>query len=246
MNSLGFIASVVGSLAIPLTVVVALLIFRRPLVDLLGRIISYEGLGQKVNFGQKLAGAEQSVSRAVAQAQEAVEQASLDAAATDNPVTDQALREITSTEQALQGVDLERAGLVQLAELATSNPSFVVIKAWEDLSAQLTTMVKTILTEADVRNATYWLPELAKSGHINESFPTAVLELLDLRNNVAHGQHNPTPGEAVTYVESVRRLTAIASSVTAYNEGWRATERRLQELEKARQSKPGKADHPRH
>jgi hypothetical protein len=52
MNNLGFIASVVGSLAIPVAVVAALLIFRRPLADLLGRIISYEGLGQKVNFGQ--------------------------------------------------------------------------------------------------------------------------------------------------------------------------------------------------
>jgi hypothetical protein len=240
MNDLAFIASVVSSLAIPATVVTALLIFRGPLASLLGRIISYEGLGQKVNFGQKLAGAEESVSRAVAQAHETAEKAQLDGIAPENPVTERALREITSTEQALQDVDLQTAGLVQLAELATANPSFVVIKAWEDLFTRLTAMVKTMLPDADVRNPIYWLPELARDRQISESFPAAVLELFELRNNVAHGQHNPTPGEAVTYVESVRQLAGVAAGVTGYFMGRRAAERELQKHSDRQHSPQGK------
>jgi hypothetical protein len=244
VNNLAFIASVVGSLAIPITVVAALLIFRGPLTDLLGRIISYEGLGQKVSFGQKLAGAEESVSRAVAQAKETAEKPQIDRVATDNPVTERALREVTSTEQTKQDFDLKTAGLVQLAELATSNPSFVVIKAWEDLSAGLTAMVKAVLPDADVRSPIYWLPELAKGKHISKSFSSAAFELLELRNNVAHGQHNPTAGEAVTYVESVRQLTAVARAVAAYNEGRRAAEEHLQRALAEEQSKQGKAEGP--
>jgi hypothetical protein len=220
MNDLGFVASMIGSLAIPVTVVATLLIFRRPVTDLLGRIISYEGLGQKVDFGQKLAGAEESVSKAEAQAQ-----------GTAEPIVEPALRQIISTGQGLQDIDLQNVGLVQLAEMAASNPSFVVIKAWEDFAADLTTMVKTILPDAEVRNPIYWLPELAKDGRIGESFPSAVLELLELRNNVAHGQHNPTAGEAVTYVESIRRLATVAARAAGYAAGRRAGQ---QEREKRR------------
>jgi hypothetical protein len=245
MNNLGFIASVVGSLAIPVTVVAALLIFRRPLTDLLGRIISYEGLGQKVSFGQKLAGAEESVSRAVAQAPKTVEQTQLDDAATDNSVTERTLRALTILRLQNKDIDLQNAGLLQLAELATSNPSFVVIKAWEDLYAQLTAMVKSVFPDADVHNPVYWFPELVKGKHIRESFPSAVLELLDLRNSVAHGQHNPTPGEAVAYVESARDLTNIARRVADYNEGRRDSQRLAERIQSERRSEPGKAEDPR-
>jgi hypothetical protein len=229
MSTLAFVASVLGSLAIPVTVVVALLIFRRPLTDLLGRIISYEVLGQKVNFGQKLAGAEQSVSKAVAQAQDAAERANGQAGA-EEPMVEPALRQIISTASSLQDVDLQNAGLVQLAELAASNPSFVVIKAWEDFAADLTTMVQAILPDAEVRNPIYWLPEVAKDGHISKSFPSAVLEFLELRNNVAHGQHNPTAGEAVTYVESIRQLSAIAARAAGYADGKRAAQQQAEKI----------------
>ena len=125
-----------GSLAVPVTIVVVLVLFRGPLTELLGRIISSEGLGQKVNFGRKLAGAEKSAIEAVAQAQKSEGQTQLSAAGAEI-ASDSALLKITSAEQNPHDVDLQRAGLVELAEVATSNPSFVVIKAWEDLQATL-------------------------------------------------------------------------------------------------------------
>ncbi len=230
MNNLAFAASVVGSLAIPVTILVALLIFRGPLTELLGRIISYEGLGQKVNFGQKLAGAEKSVIKAVAQAQESVGRPQLGGADTEQTVADHALWKITSTEQNPHDIDLRKAKLVELAELATSNPSFVVIKAWEDLEAALMHLVKEVFPGTRDVNPLRRLPDLVKEQYVNDSYVNAVRELRDLRNNVAHGQHNPTAGEAITYLESARELSQIAEMDAAVLEGGRRARERIDGL----------------
>jgi len=210
MNNLAFIASVVGSLAVPVTVLVVMLVFRGPLAELLGRIISYEGLGQKVNFGQKLADAEKSVSEAVAQAQQSTGQTQLSTADAEK-VAGSALLKITSPERNPHDIDLRRAGLVELAELATSNPSFVVIKAWEELEATLSELVEAAFPNARLVSPSLALPDLIKKQHVDTSFADAVRELRGLRNDVAHGQHNPTAGEAVTYQESARDLGRIAA-----------------------------------
>ena len=47
MNGLEFIASVIGSLIWPALVVLVVLFFRTPIAELIGRIKSYEGLGQR-------------------------------------------------------------------------------------------------------------------------------------------------------------------------------------------------------
>lgn len=231
MNNLAFIASVVGSLAVPATILVALLIFRGPLAELLSRIISYEGLGQKFNFGQKLAGAEKSVNKAVAQAQESVGQTQLGAADAEKMAADNALWKITSTEQGPYDIDLDRADLIELAELATSNPSFVVIKAWEDFEAALMDLVGTVFPGTRHVYPLRRLPDLVKERHVDASFVNAVQELRDLRNNVAHGQHNPTAGEAVTYLESARELAGVARNRAAYLEGRRAVQQALEQTE---------------
>lgn len=230
MNNLAFVASVVGSLAIPVTILVALLIFRGPLTELLGRIISYEGLGQKVNFGQKLAGAEKSVIKAVAQAQESVGLPQLGGADAEQTVADHALWKITSTEQNRHDIDLRKAGLIELAELATSNPSFVVIKGWEDLEAALMRLVKEVFPGTREVNPLRRLPDLVKERYVDDSFVNAVRELRGLRNNVAHGQHNPTAGEAITYLESARELSQIARIDAALLEGRRTARERTDGL----------------
>lgn len=245
MNSLAFIASVVGSLAVPVTIVVVLILFRGPLTEFLGRIISYEGLGQKVNFGQKLAEAEKSVNKAVAQAPEEVPDRVLRAAEAkvqgavqtplgvidvERPADDHALRKITSTQRKSQDVDLLRAGLVEVAELATSNPSFVVIKSWEEFNGVLEELVAAAFPGN--KKAWTWrmqLLELRKQGHVGNSFWVAFQELQELRNSVAHGRHNPTAGEAVTYLESIRELAAIAGSSAARIAGRRAAEKAIEE-----------------
>ena len=55
VNGLGLVASLIASLTWPAVVAGAIILFRKPLAELLGRVKSYEGLGQKVTFGERLA-----------------------------------------------------------------------------------------------------------------------------------------------------------------------------------------------
>jgi hypothetical protein len=45
-----------------------------------------------------------------------------------------------------------------------------------------------------------------KPGVIDKKLVAAVNDLRDLRNAVAHGAYNPTPGEALSFEETARRL----------------------------------------
>jgi hypothetical protein len=230
MNDLAFIASVVGSLAIPVTIVAALVIFRRPLAELIGRVSTYEGLGQKVTFGQKLAGDERSVNEAAAQDKSQYIGIIHESVVASAKLQEELRQQAESTKRARESAVQEQE-LTQLAEMASANPSFTIIKAWEELSDVLTRLAKEALPNTAVRNPVYLLPELVESGLIGESFVKAFFELFDLRNRVAHGEHNPTAGEAVTYVESVRRLVSIADRTTALSAAQRAS---LRQFEKAR------------
>ena len=121
--------------------------------------------------------------------------------------SDSALLKITSAEQNPHDVDLQRAGLVELAEVATSNPSFVVIKAWEDLQATLRELAKVAFPGARCCRIHGGCCRIWSSkGYVDETFARAVRDFKGLRDDVAHGKHNPTAGEAVTYLESTREL----------------------------------------
>jgi hypothetical protein len=197
MTNLTFVTSIVSSLAIPATVVTALILFRKPLTDLIGRVSTYEGLGQKLQFGQKLAGAEQSVNEAVTQAG----------------------AELSGDHGESRGskdADTKNLEELGLAKLAATNPSFVIIKAWEELSGSLDRLVRIVMSGTyERRTPIYWLPTLVADGVVNESFSNAVRELFDLRNQIAHGKNDPTPGEAIAYAKSARQLSSFA----AYNVG---------------------------
>jgi hypothetical protein len=55
-----------------------------------------------------------------------------------------------------------------------------------------------------------YMADLRRLDLVNDEFVKAVSELRDLRNRVAHGAHNPTPGEAVAYAESAQVLVVVA------------------------------------
>lgn len=189
MNGLALASSLIGDLVWPLVVLVALVVFRKPLTDLIGRIRKYEGLGQKLEFGPALAEAEDSVSKAV--------------------------QDVLVAER--QQAEVEPSPLVREAE---ANPSYVVLQAWEQLSGVIADLAGTAFPDqkaASWRSARY-LPELQRRELVSRDFVDAVTELRDLRNRVAHGQSNPTPGEAVAYAESVEALAFVAKRLA---DGWR-------------------------
>lgn len=187
MNWLGLVGSLVGSVIWPVVVICALILFRRPLTDLIGRLKSYEGLGQRLTFGDRLAAAEASTDEAVSQSA------------------------ITSPSQLRQGAadtDIEIDSLVLSSE---SNPSYSILQAWEQLSIAITKYADAVFPGGFIRgSAINQLPRMLNSGFTTESFVRAVQDLKNLRDKVAHGEHKPTPGEAITYVDTAIVLARVA------------------------------------
>jgi hypothetical protein len=184
MNGFQFASSLVSSLVWPLVVIVLVVIFRKQLAGLIGRITSYKGMGQELTFGDRLADAENSV-------EEAARSASIDKGEAEQIET----------------------GPNPLAREADANPSFVVIRSWEQVVSALNDLAGAALPGRYMPSRGFsssLLRELQKVGLVNPDFVTAVMELRDLRNRVAHGQHNPTPGEALAYAESAQLLSVTA------------------------------------
>jgi hypothetical protein len=187
MSTAAFISSLVASLSWPVVIICVVVIFRAPLSALIGRIKSYKGLGQEVTFGDRLAGAEASVEEALMQSRIAGAEAHERLAAEPSP-------------------------LVREAE---GNPSFVVIRGWEQMLEALADLFAAAFPEEEQRR-TQPLQDLERSKIAPREYVTAVRELRDLRNRVAHGLHNPTPGEAVAFAQSVSALmTATRTMVHA-------------------------------
>jgi hypothetical protein len=172
-------------------VLIVFLMFRRPIRELIPKLRSYEGMGHKVTFGDRLAETEKSVEGAVS---------AIGAAGDTDSSPSEKQREDSD----------ESASLAREAEL---NPSFVILSAFEQLSGALADLVGSALGAEGTRPnrpAHFHLGELQKRGIVNNDFVRAVSELRELRNRVAHGQHNPTAGEAVAYVESAGELGRAA------------------------------------
>jgi hypothetical protein len=177
VSSLQFVASLVASLSWPVVVMCALIVFRHPISELVGRVRSYKGLGQEVSFGEQLAAAESSVEDAINKSEVRGDDAG-----------------------ELQGSD--PSPLVVEAE---NNPSFVVIRAWEQVQEALAEVFAIIFPEEGKRR-TQPLSDLERKKVASREYFTALRALRDLRNRVAHGHANPTPGEAVAYAESAAEL----------------------------------------
>jgi len=210
MNGLSFASSVITALLWPLVVAIAIIVFRRPLSELIGRIKSYEGLGQKFTFGDKLADAEKAVGKAVESAKEAGAVNSVKEASAGDAV--ESAKEAVKAE-AVQKPPTEKRIEVQpnpLSQDAEANPSFVVLRSWDQLESALNDLNETVFPGSRrTTNVPSLINRLLGRELITREFAKATLELRDLRNRVAHGRHNPTPGEAVAYAESVQKLALI-------------------------------------
>lgn len=184
MNGLQFASSLITGLAWPVVVVILALVFRKHIAALIGRVKSYKGMGQELTFGDRLADAESSV-----------EEAALSVRGNETGPG--------------WAVEIEPSPLAREAE---ANPSFVVIRSWEQVVSALNDLagVGLPMDNRRSRNTSSLLRELQRAELVSSEFATAAAELRDLRNKVAHGEHNPTSGEAAAYAESAQVLSATA------------------------------------
>ena len=158
MGVLEFLALVIGSLlSWPVLAAATVLLFRRQLGDLLGRIKSYEGMGQKVTFGDSLAAAETLADQALADSDEGPLQAALPGGLADAGET--AKSSAVSTAQRLAG--------------AGRDPSFVLLTAWEELETAVSRVAQRVADPdgaAELRSLQGRLAELERNGLIGPKF----------------------------------------------------------------------------
>lgn len=89
----------------------------------------------------------------------------------------------------------------------------MIIRAWEQILDALAGVFAAVFPEEEKR-WTQPLSELEQKKVASPEYFTAVRTLRDLRNRVAHGQANPTPGGAVAYAESAAELAKAVRIMT--------------------------------
>lgn len=185
MSGLQFTAHLVHSVAWPLTVIALVLILRKPLTHLLERLRSGKGFGVELDFGARLGQAEEAVDKVVADAAEELSEqgAPEPAAPTEVPSHDPE---------------------------NVSDPSGTIIRAWEAYGRALTSVFADVLGPR-YRNRRLRQHEMVRMlrdiGLINDTFVESANQLRELRNDVAHGNHVPTPGEALAYESAALELS---------------------------------------
>jgi hypothetical protein len=193
-----FVVALVEHLAWPLLVGGALIGFRRSLGALVSRLDSWEGLGQKFSFGRKLVETGKRAERATSE---------VDAG-------------LTGSNQEVPPEDDDRFST--LAKDAAENPSYSITAAWDMLEDALRDLLGSAAKELGQneefrlpRNQVVAIRSLRGRGYFNDNFISAVEGLRQLRNKVAHGQHKPTPSEAVSYVASASELSRVSQMLAA-------------------------------
>ncbi len=189
----------------PVLVLVIVLVLRKPIVALIESVRSYEGLGQKVTFGEQLAKVEEDVNE-IASSQ-----------GTGPSVGGQ-----EQPTEGTNGAELDPMLLVALA-----NPSAAIMAAWRSVEIATSNLIQTEAVRARIekqrigpstrrwQSAAELLRMLVRAEVVPGSLLHVLNDLRALRNRVAHGQHEPTVGEATTYVQTANELTEILERLVA-------------------------------
>lgn len=227
-----FVAQLIGHLAWPVAIVVLAVLFRRQVARLLGRVSSLDVLGNKVDFGQQLARAERALdrelpmpvrSKADSQWLEPVEKllAELRREAERSP----SYAVLESYGQLEQTMAAERAQQPAPEQAQQSSPYQAQQPGPEPAQQPGDGHVplpplwtppgdghSPLPPPQQVQAPKWQAPSSTPASRKGQSSP--VDELRQLRDQVAYGQYQPTPGEAVTYVGFVRRLINKLSTTT--------------------------------
>ena len=139
-------------------------------------------------------------------------------------------KELAATEQSV-GELLDAAG-VPIEDPSTprpeshngiDDPSGLINRSWERIVPMLDELrLRTPSNGRPTRNVMAMLNQLRRDGVIGSGLVETVSRLRELRNAVAHGKHEPTAGEALSYQESayeigdyLRRLITVQAETMA-------------------------------
>ena len=192
VSVLQFIASLVASLAWPVLVIGALLIFRKPLVGLIARAKDIQLFGATVRLGKELERAAVSTEAAVASAQSRPDLA---------PPSKQRSR--TSD---------KNPWLATLGE----SPSLAAIYGWSGLEKSLRKLASAFADPTPSNaSVTDLLAGLEKSSALEPEFVRAARDLRLIRNRIAYGTAAITEAEGLSFINSAWQLQQLADQLVA-------------------------------
>lgn len=121
--------------------------------------------------------------------------------------------ELAATEQSVgelldaAGVPIEDPSTPRPESDGRFDPSGMIIRSWEGIVPMLDDLrLRTPSSGRPTRNVTAMLNQLRRDGVIGSGLVETISRLYELRNAVAHGKHEPTAGEALSYQESAKEL----------------------------------------
>lgn len=191
MDVLRFIASLVASLAWPVLVLVALLIFRKPLIGLIARATDIELFGAKVRLGKEIQRAAVSTEAAVASVQ-------------SRPEFD------TTGKPRSRAAD-KNPWLATLGE----SPSLAAIYAWAGLEKSLRKLASAFgdASSPSSVSVTDLLAGLEKNAVLEPEFTRAAHDLRLIRNRIAYGTATISEAEGLSFINSAWQLSQLADQL---------------------------------
>ncbi|WP_434513231.1 DUF2510 domain-containing protein [Clavibacter nebraskensis] len=99
-----------------------------------------------------------------------------------------------------------------------ADPSALILRAWEGLYDEVVQYAEEagVLRPDDKtavhRNVRYLVAMFQLDHLLDRAATHLIIEMSELRNQVAHGKHEPTSGEAITYDQSAEKLKTYISS----------------------------------
>jgi hypothetical protein len=188
MDWLMFIASLVSSLAWPGVAVAFILMFRRQVRDLIGRLVEAEGFGFMGKFDRTATAVAKAAAETLAQAGTA-----------------------SGTGQAFDATVVVHESLSStLGNLATENPSDAIMTAWVEIEKAIRERIGGLGTRQPTIAGMMLVRIAYERGEISEATLQAVQGLEVLRNLAAHGRSNEVDAEKAQEYLSLADATLYA------------------------------------
>ena len=208
LDALAFIASLVASLAWPLTVLIVVWIFKTPCMHLLREIQSLKYKDLAIDFSKQIEKVRTDAEQVLPQAP--ATPTGLEVTVSDSVVASDAVG-VGMTEAASVEIEdknsLVKEKFLQLADL---HPAAAILESWLDLETELRAIAnKRGLAESQRLPTSKIGKELLERHIWNEDTYSLFVELRELRNTVVHTRAGSiTPAQALEYDLLIRRLIA--------------------------------------
>jgi hypothetical protein len=200
MDWLTFIASVLQSLAWPLTVITLALIFRNAIKTLLSEIISVKSKWFEIGFDKRIEQVAREAERVLPEHPAPIQIRVSDAVSvhTGDDIA------VDSNQKVL----LQANAQERFLRLVDSHPAAAILESWLDLETDLRKLAeKHDIDRSDKLSTRQIAQELRERGVLDEETLNIFSKLRDLRNVVVHTRVDSiTPNLALEYDQIVRRL----------------------------------------